>query len=249
MVSASPFHPRWVTALALLAGATLATPALAVPGNYQIVQTGSTNQSYSAFGANNSGAHTFGIPAPVSINPFSSYNTGSGTLNSVTVRWDHTMSFSGTAGSGGGGISAGGGGSAYISSINYGGNGDGGNASGGPNQAVSLTKTWCGSFPCDYTFTAANAGVTFDPNIWTVLSGNSVYTVTSNTQVNGGWTDIVSGLWSLNSLATVTYAYYGEQVPANVPLAPSAALLGLGLAAIGLSRRARQGITSCPSQA
>ena len=250
MVSASPFHPRWVTALALLAGATLATPALAVPGNYQIVQTGSTNQSYSAFGANNSGSHNFNTPAPVSINPFSSYNTGSGTLNSVTVRWDHTMSFSGTTGSGAGGISFGGGGTAYINSIGYSGDGNSNGTSGGPNQAVSFPTTiWCGSNPCDYTFTAANAGVTYDPNIWTVLSGNSVYTVTSTNAVSGSWTNIVSGLVSMNSLATVTYAYYGDPVPANVPLAPSTALLGLGLAAIGLSRRARQGSTSCPSQA
>ena len=250
MVSCSPFHPRRVTALALLVGATLATPALAVPGNYQIVQTGSTNQSYSAFGANNSGNHTFNIPAPVSINPFSSYNTGSGTLNSVTVRWDHTLSFSGTAGSAGGGINAGGGGNSFINSINYNGSGNGNSASAGPNQAISFpTTTWCGSNPCDYTFTAANAGVTFDPNLWAAVSGNFVYNVESTNQVSAGWGNIVSGLLSMNSLATVTYAYYGDPVPANVPLAPSTALLGLGLAAIGLSRRARQGSTSCPSQA
>jgi hypothetical protein len=239
--------PHRMVALALLlASATCLTPALAVPGNYQIVQTATDSQSYNSFnsGANSTGSWSW-VASTANINPFSSYNTGSGTLNSVTIEWAHVLSFSGTTGSSGGSFSGGGGSNASVNSLGYSGYGGGNGTGAAPNSPISTSATWCASTPsCAPTFTAANAGVTYDPRLWPILSGISIYTVASTpaTGAEATWSDIVSGSISMNSTVTVTYDYFGEPLPASVPLAPTAALLGLGLGAIGLNRRGRRRI-------
>jgi hypothetical protein len=233
-------------ALGLMAGA-----AHAVPGNYEIIQTQTFSDSLSSFDPAG-GTYSPTTPRIATINPFSSYNTGSGTLNSVTIRWNTTFSFSGTTGSSGGNVSAGGGGSAYINSTNYNGDGDGGSNNSAPNSPLALTVSWAGSDPADFSFAMPYPSCCYSPAIATIFSGSSPFTVAFGlssaangfiaSDGSGSWgtftySGIASGLLTANADVTVKYSYFGEQVP--VPVPATAALLGLGLVGMGVARRKR----------
>jgi hypothetical protein len=234
--------------LGLVAGA-----AHAVPGNYEIIQTQTFSDSLSTFDPAG-GSYTSTTPRIMTVNPFSSYNTGSGILNSVTIRWNSSWKFTGTSDSGNGvysaSISSGSGqdgsGQAYVGPYAYsgggGGNGDGGGPN-SPNSSISFTATWNNSNPADYVFALPSPG-NYNPNIATLLSGSNPFTVASGgaSDGSGGWgtftySGIASGLLTANGDVTVKYSYFGEQVPAAVPVPATLALLGLGLAGIGAVRR------------
>jgi hypothetical protein len=221
-------------ALGLVAGA-----AHAVPGNYEIIQSQTFTQSFNGFSSNDgagvSGSWALGAVPTVTINPFGSYDTGSGVLNQATIRWDHTISFSGRTGKYGGGAGASGGGSSLINSFNYGGGGNGGGGGGGPDIEFEFSASWSGTSPADFTFSVLGTG--YGPQIWNVLVGQNLLTL-SQPEYEGDsqtYDRIVSGVYTFESTVKVTYNYTGE--PVKVPLPGTLALLGLGLVGIGSARR------------
>jgi hypothetical protein len=226
-------------AMSVMAGA-----AYAVPGNYDIIQTQTFSDSFSGFTSNgglgSSGTYQAPTYRSATINGFGSYSTGSGSLNSVTIRWNNTSSFSGTTGSSGGNASVSGGGSVYVNSILYNGMGSGNSSGNAPGLIFSFTADWNGSTPADYVFTFADANVTYDPAIWATFIGSNTFTVSEALSaalynINLAYSGIVSGQFNANSEVIVTYSYFGEQVPVSLPA--TAALLGFGLVGIGAARR------------
>jgi hypothetical protein len=222
--------------LGLMAGA-----AHAAPSNYEIIQTQTFSDSLSSFDPAG-GTYSPTTPRIATVNPFSSYSTGSGTLNSVTIRWNTTFSFSGTTGSSGGDVSVGGGGGAYVNSSLYNGMGGGNGNDSAPNSPLVLTASWAGSSPADYSFAMPYPFCCYNPAIAATFSGSSPFTVAfgSGSDGSGSWgtftySGIASGLVTADADVTVKYSYFGEQVP--VPVPATLALLGLGLAGIGAARR------------
>ena len=224
--------------LGLMAGA-----AHAVPGNYEIIQTQTFSDSLSTFNPSG-GTYSPTTPRIATINPFSSYNTGSGTLNSVTIRWNNSVTFSGTSDSGLGGSNniISGGGNAYVGANSYNGAGNGNSSNVGPNSPISFTASWNGSTPADYVFTMPYPLCCYNPAIAATFSGSSPFTVAfgsgsdgSNNSTTFSYYGIASGLLTATAEVTVKYSYFGEQVP--VPVPATLALLGLGLAGIGAVRR------------
>ena len=225
--------------LGLMAGA-----AHAVPGNYEIIQTQTFSDSLSTFNPAG-GTYIITTPRIATINPFSSYNTGSGTLNSVTIRWNNSWAFSGTANSGpsSASVSLSGGGQVFVGPHLYNGSGGGNGTGGPPNSALNVTATWNGSSPANYVFTLPSGS--YNPAIATVFTGLSPFTVaygqtSTSSDGSGTWgtftySGIGSGLLTANIDVTVKYSYFGEQVP--VPVPATLALLGLGLAGMGAVRR------------
>ena len=229
--------------LGLMAGA-----AQAAPGNYEIIQTQTFSDSLSTFNPAG-GTWSPNTPRIMTVNPFSSYNTGSGTLNSVTIRWNNSWAFSGTASSdlSGASINLSGGGQVFVGPHIYNGGGGGNGTGGPPNSALNVTATWNGSSPADYVFALPWPG-NYNPAIATVLTGLSPFTVaygqtSTSSDGSGTWgtftySGIGSGLLTANIDVTVKYSYFGEQVPAAaVPVPATVALLGLGLVGIGAARR------------
>jgi hypothetical protein len=220
--------------------------AHAVPGSYTITQTETITESFSNFSTSPSQTtFTYNGTTPLiaTINPFSSYNTGSGTLNTVEIQWRIAVSFTGTTAasfSGSGGFTGSGG--AFVGPDAYSGAGGGGGNGAGPNSPFTITASWGSA--ADKVFNLPWPGG-YSPDIAAKFTGASPYTVAfgdqfGNSPVGSGfgnfqYDDIASGLLSMQAQVTVLYNYFGEPVSAPVPA--TAALLGFGLLGVAASRR------------
>ncbi|NQX01613.1 hypothetical protein HQ447_13220, partial [bacterium] len=133
------------------------------------------------------------------------FNTTLGTLNSVDVNWDFGVSFSGVTGASVGNVELSMGGTTYLGGVPYDGGGTGGSNGAAPNTPFSVVATQASSHK---NFTAAGAGVTYNPAIWAALSGNSSYA--AKLAVGGSslnYTGLASGTFTTNADLVVTYTY------------------------------------------
>lgn len=161
------------------------------------------------------------------------FNTNLGTLNSVDVNWNWGVNFSGETGGGSGGsVGLEMQGNTYLAGSGYGGNGTGGGGGASPNAPFSAVAA---QVSVNKNFTAAGAGISYDPAIWAALSGNSSYAAKlalgNSAQT---YTNIKKGNFTSNADLVVTYNYTAVAVPE-----PSAGVL-LGLGVLGLAARRRR---------
>ena len=159
-----------------------------------------------------------------------SFDTNLGTLDSVDVNWDWGVSFSGVTGASGGNVGLNMGGNTYLGTTGYGGTGTGGGSGAAPNTPFSAEAP---QVFVRTNFTAAGAGVTYNPAIWAMISGNSSYTAKlAHGDSAQTYTGLASGTFTANADLVVTYNYTA------VPEPSACALLGLGV--LGLAARRRR---------
>jgi hypothetical protein len=104
------------------------------------------------------------------------------------------------------------------------------NGSGGSNSAAANTSFSVVQSPTfiDNTFIGANAGVTYNPALWSALSGNSSYLVKLDkgaTNRVAYYANLASGTLTTNTDLAVTYNYTATAVPEPGAFLPAAALV------------------------
>jgi len=174
-----------------------------------------------------------------SVQPF---DASLGTLNTATIEWN-TWAI-GTVFvwpfTNGGSLGFEFGGGVNLNAFAYGGYGGGGGDGAGQGQTFSVNLA---PPVTTNTFSAANAGVTFDAGIWDAILGTTPYTLSYTGSYPGGTPyritsiNIGFGNASMTTTATVRYDYS----PSNpiVPVPAPLPLVGIG-AAWGWSRRLRR---------
>jgi hypothetical protein len=160
------------------------------------------------------------------------FDTTLGTLDSVNVNWDWGVSFSGVTGGSGGSVSMNIPGTTivggfYSSGFNVASGGD----AAAPNTLFSAVAP---QVFVHESFTAAGAGVTYNPAIWTAISGNSSYAAKLAYGASQTYTGLASGTFTANADLVVTYNYTAAAIPE-----PSSTCALLGLCALGLVTRRR----------
>lgn len=190
------------------------------------------------------GPGTVAVYPPLTSFSVEPFDASLGTLNTATIEWN--TGAIGTVvvatGTDGGSLGFDFGGGVNLNAFAYGGYGGGGGNGAGSGQTIGVNLAPQGT---TNTFSAANAGVTFDPGIWAAILGSTPYTLSYTGSYPGGTpyritsTNIASGNASMTTTATVRYDYS----PSN-PIAPVPGplpLVGIG-AAWGWSRRLRRRI-------
>ena len=216
-----------VVSAVLASGAAQAGPVLTQ------TQTAPFSYSFSAFTNTTDEQVTF-FTGPLQTN-FQPFDAGLGVLQSVIVTWTFDYSFSGTTGDNIGNELPSGSTSGFYS---IGGDQYDGNGGGHSNGAAADTLFTDGfSIPNTYTFTAAAAGVSYNPNIWLAFTGASPFSAAFGI---GAFTEtynnIASGSASVSASVTIEYDY----------VIPEPGSMGLMLTALGLlgSAQRRRGVRS-----
>ena len=193
-----------------------------------ITQTFDFDEEVTSWTATPQETHYFYFPASyqTNVNPF---NTTLGVLESVTLHWTYTASFAGYASSDPSASTVGLtlNGQFSIGGAQYAGNGTGGGAGAPPNGALAMTAS---PFSTDTEFTAAQAGVSYNPAIWTALAGSTPWSA-AFTIGNGSfnYNDVASGTFSSNLGLEVNYHYTPSPVPEPASVLGSIALLSGGM--------------------
>lgn len=190
---------------------------------------------------------SFGLGTVVVYPPFTSFSVqpfdaSLGTLNTATIDW--ATGANGTVvvrtGTGGGALGFEFGGGVNLNTFPYGGYGGGGGDGAGPGQTIAVNLAPQGTTD---SFSAANAGVTFDAGLWDAILGTTPYTLSYTGTYPGGTpyritsTNIASGSAAMTTIARVLYDYTPLNPIASVP--GPLPLLGAG-AAWTWSRRLRR---------
>jgi PEP-CTERM motif len=160
------------------------------------------------------------------------FNTNLGVLESVTLQWTFDALFAVvTSGAGNAGLNFGG--KTRVGGIIYGGNGTGGGNGTTSSESLTMVPTPMSS---SSTFTAAQAGPSYNPAIWAILTGSSAY---SAKWTDGGsyfsYQNIASGSFASDLGLVVSYNHTPSPVPE-----PASALGTLGLLAGGTFFRRRK---------
>jgi len=226
------FHP---SRLGIVAGGAfgLAVIAQSPPAEaLTSVQNFTTTDTLSAFTEAATGISYSPPTAQFTVQPF---KASLGILNSATLTLATSTNFSGMVGNADtyGGVGQSFGGTATINGITYGGYGNGNGNSGAPGDTLLLSIAPTGN---STTFLAADAGVSYDPQILAAFIGASTYSLSfadgSDSPYHFFYANISSGTSTFTTTAGVTYNYT-PFVPAPLPL------FGAG-AAWGVSRRLRR---------
>lgn len=202
-------------------------------------------QSFSnSYSQTNFGLGTVVVYPPLTSFSVQPFDASLGTLNTATIEWNTGAIGTVVVGTGtdGGSLGFDFGGEVNLNAFAYGGYGGGGGDGAGSGQTIGVNLAPQGT---TNTFSAANAGVTFDAGLWAAILGSTPYTLSYTGSNPGGTpyritsTNIASGIASMTTTATVRYDYS----PSN-PIAPVPGplpLVGIG-AAWGWSRRLRRRI-------
>jgi hypothetical protein len=219
-----------------LFSALLSLPALPATA-LTLQQSFSNSYSQTSFGLG-----TVVVHPPLTSFSVQPFDASLGTLNTATIEWN-----TGAIGTvfvwpftNGGSLGFEFGGGVNLNAFAYGGYGGGGGDGAGQGQTFSVNLA---PPVTTNTFSAANAGVTFDAGIWDAILGTTPYTLSYTGSYPGGTPyritsiNIASGNASMTTTATVRYDYS----PSNpiVPVPAPLPLVGIG-AAWGWSRRLRR---------
>lgn len=160
---------------------------------------------------------------------FSPFDSSRGTLESFTVAWDLDFSASGTISGGSSVFNGSTSGGLSLAGSTYDGTGGGGGDGGSVGEAVAVDFTNTTST----TFLPANAGVSYDPDILSTVTGSTDFAVAFTTQYSINYQNISDVLGAASGTVTLTYTY-AAAVPEPAPLG----LVSLGLLGV-FYRRAR----------
>ena len=200
-------------------------------------------QSFSnSYSQSNFGLGTVEVYPPLTSFSVQPFDASLGTLNTATIEWNTGAIGTVVVGTGtdGGSLGFDFGGEVNLNAFAYGGYGGGGGDGAGPGQTIGVNLLPKGT---TNTFSAANAGVTFDAGLWAAILGSAPYTLSYTGSYPGGTPyritsiNIASGNAVMTTTATVFYNYTPLNPIASVP--GPLPLLGAG-AAWSWSRRLRR---------
>jgi hypothetical protein len=208
-----------------LFSALLSLPALPATA-LTLQQSFSNSYSQTSFGLG-----TVVVHPPLTSFSVQPFDVSLGTLNTATIEWNTGAIGSVVVATGttGGSLGFDFGGGVNLNVFAYGGYGGGGGDGAGQGQSIGVNLAPQGTTD---TFSAANAGVTFDAGIWDAILGTTPFTLSYTGSYPGGTPyritsiNIASGNASMTTTATVRYDYSPGNpivpVPGPCPLWASA---------------------------
>ena len=192
-----------------------------------VTQTFEFTEEFTSWQSGAGQSHSFPESYQTNVAPF---NSTLGVLESVTLNWTFAASFSGFASNdySSGSVFVSFAGNVYVGENGYYGNGTGGGHGAGPGEALAMTSS---PMSIDTEFTAAGAGVTYNPAIWPVLSGSSPWSAEFDVANSSSfvYNYVASGTFSSTLGLEVTYHYTPSPVPEPAGVFGTIGLLSGGL--------------------